>query len=579
MTAKHKYKMWIENEYYDRDTRDELLKIQDDDDEIEDRFYKDLEFGTGGLRGIIGAGSNRINIYTIRKAAQGFASFAAKNIQDAANKGIVLAYDSRLKSDVFALEAARVFAQYGIKAYLFESLRPTPELSFAVRELNAAGGAVVTASHNPASYNGFKVYGEDGGQMTPEHTDMLIEEINSIEDVTSVCCMDKEEAISAGLIIMIGKEIDDKYIASLNTLRINPKLTENAGSEFKLVYTPLHGTGFLPVVRILKEIGITNVAVVAEQALPDPAFPTVKYPNPEEKEAFTLAIELAKKKNADLIIATDPDADRMGLVVRDDKGQYVPLTGNQTGCLLMEYILSNLKEKGTLGTNGFVCKTIVTTGLANAIAKEYNVRLEEVLTGFKYIGDKIKELDENGSMKFLFGFEESYGYLAGTFVRDKDAVCASMLTAEMAVYYSSRGMSLYDALEALYKKYGYYIEDVESFRLEGKAGIEKINGTMEQLRSQKPDAFGKLKVSALRDYLKGIRFDLADGKESEIKLPSSNVLYFEMADNSWVCIRPSGTEPKLKIYFAVSGDNKEAAVNRLSKLKSEVVEVIKSMLD
>ncbi|MDD4494558.1 MAG: phospho-sugar mutase [Eubacteriales bacterium] len=606
MTAAEKYRLWIENEYYDPDTRSELLKIKDDETEIEDRFYRDLEFGTGGLRGVIGAGTNRINIYTIRKAAQGFASFLLKNIENTAERGIVLAYDSRRKSDEFALEAAKVFAENGITAYLFESLRPTPELSFAVRYLNAAGGAVVTASHNPSEYNGFKVYGEDGGQMTPEHTDMVIREINSIEDIASLCCMDKDEAVSSGLLKYIGREVDDAYIETLKKVRINAELTEKAGRDFRLVYTPLHGSGYMPVTRILKEIGIENVIVVPEQATPDPTFPTVKYPNPEQKEAFTLAIELAKKENADLIIGTDPDADRMGLVVRDSRGAYMPLTGNQTGCLLMEYILSNRKVKGTLPAKSFVCKTIVTTGLANAIAEDYGVRIEEVLTGFKYIGEKIKELEENGDMKFIFGFEESYGYLAGTHARDKDAVVASMLTTEMAVYYASKGMTVYDALEALYKKYGYYIEGIESFTLEGKAGVEKIANTMDELRAKMPDSFGKSKVSAIRDYLKGIRYELdsgtgvgsesgsesviesesetgsgseiGSGTGSEINLPSSNVLYYEMADGSWLCIRPSGTEPKLKIYFGVNSKQKEAAEHRLDTLKADVIGVMNRML-
>jgi len=573
-----KYRFWLENDYFDNDIKKELLEIKDNPKEIEERFYKNLEFGTGGLRGIIGAGTNRINRYTVRKASQGLANYIAKKGTAAMERGIVIAHDSRRMSPDFALEAAMVFAGNGIKVYLFDELRPTPELSFAVRFLNAAAGVVVTASHNPKEYNGYKVYGEDGAQMSIEGSNAVLDEINKIDDITTINLMNKEEAVSKGLINIIGQEIDDEYISRLKTLSINSDLIKGVADTFKIVYTPLNGTGNKPVRRILKETGFKHVLVVKEQELPDTEFTTLKSPNPEEKSAFALAIELAKKEDVDLIIGTDPDCDRVGVVVRNAEGEYIILTGNQIGSLLMEYILSQKKAKGELPSNGFVVKTIVTTELTRVIANYYNVELVEVLTGFKFIGEKIKELDEFGDKKYLFGFEESYGYLAGTFARDKDGVVASMLIAEMAAYYKSRNMSLYEGLQELYKKYGYYIEEVTSFNLEGKAGVERIEYTMNKLREDRPAHFNDSKVSAVRDYYTGKRKDLLNGSEQLLSLPQSNVLYYEMTDGSWFCVRPSGTEPKIKVYFGVSENSREKAENRLEKLKGDVLEVIKSHL-
>lgn len=572
------YKFWLENDYFDKETKDELAKIKDDPKEIEERFYKELEFGTGGLRGIIGAGTNRMNIYTVRKASQGLANYIKSQGEEAMKKGIAIAYDSRFKSPEFALEAAKIFAGNGIKAYLFDELRPVPELSFTVRQLNASAGVVVTASHNPKIYNGYKVYGDDGGQMSLEGSQAVLSEINSIKDITKVNVMDKDEAINKGLIQIIGKEIDDIYISKLKTLTINPDIVEKLADTFKIVYTPLHGTGNKPVRRILSEIGFKNVLVVKEQEHPDSAFSTVKSPNPEEKSAFEIAIELAKKEDVDLIIGTDPDCDRVGVVVRTANGEYVVLTGNQTGCLLVEYILSQKKAKGELPSNGFVVKTIVTTELSRAIADNYGVELIEVLTGFKFIGEKIKLLDEQGDKKYLFGFEESYGYLAGTFARDKDGVVTSMLVSEMAAYYKSRGMSLYEGLQEIFKKYGYFLEGITSFTLEGKSGIEKIKYTMNELRERKPSKFGNAEVAVIRDYQLGERYDLVKGTKEALTLPESDVLYYEMKDGSWFCVRPSGTEPKIKIYYGVSDATQEASQGKLDTLKENVLSVVKPLL-
>lgn len=576
MDSQSKLNFWLTNEYFDQDTKNELLSIKDNAKEVEDRFYKSLEFGTGGLRGIIGAGTNRINIYTVRVASQGLANYI--NFLGKQDKGIVIAYDSRFMSPEFSLEAAKVFCANGIKTYLFEELRPTPMLSFAVRYLSAAAGVVVTASHNPKQYNGYKVYGEDGGQLSLDGSNAVIEYINKIEDVTKVNTISKEEAIEKGLLQIIGSEIDDAYIAMLKTLCINKDVIANVADSFKIVYTPLHGAGNKPVRRILAENGFKNVLVVKEQELPDSQFSTVKSPNPEEKAAFELAIRLADENNVDLIIGTDPDSDRVGVVVRKNDGEYATLTGNQTGCLLLEYMLSALKETGKLPENGFVVKTIVTTELSKEIAKNYDVELVEVLTGFKFIGEQIMLRDENGNQEYLFGFEESYGYLAGTDVRDKDAVVASMLIAEMAAYYKTKGLSLYDALIKLFEKYGYFIEGINSFTLEGKDGVEKIKSAMTTMRAAKYNSFGELKVKAIRDYQNSERFVIGDGTVEEITLPSSDVLYFEMQDGSWFCVRPSGTEPKIKIYYGVSDTTLQLSEQKLEKLKNNVLGVIKQLL-
>ena len=572
------FKFWTENKYFDENTREELNKIKDNPKEIEERFYKDLEFGTGGLRGIIGAGTNRMNIYTIRKASQGVANYVCGQGEEAKKKGIVIAYDPRNKSPEFSLEAARVFAGNGIKAYLFDELRPTPELSFAVRHLNAVAGIVVTASHNPKEYNGYKVYGEDGGQLTLEASNTVLAEIEKIEDITKVNIIEKDEALKNGLLQIIGREIDDIYISKLKTLSINPELVGSVAESFKIVYTPIHGSGNKLVRRILDETGFKHILVVKEQEQPDPEFSTVKSPNPEERESFKIAIQLAKSENVDLIIGTDPDCDRVGVVVRNANREYVGLTGNQVGCLMLEYVLSQKKAKNELPSNGFAVKTIVTTELARAIADNYAVELIDVLTGFKFIGEKIKYLDEFGDKKFLLGFEESYGYLAGTFARDKDGVVTSMLIAEMAAYYKSRGMSLYEGLQEIFGKYGYYLEGITSFTLAGKEGVEKIKHTMNKLREDRPERFNNAEVNAIRDYLKGERYNVGNGQKEDLTLPQSDVLYYEMKDGSWFCIRPSGTEPKIKIYHGVSGRNMEMAEQKLEDLQENVLDIIKKLL-
>jgi phosphoglucomutase len=579
MDSFSKYRFWLENSYFDDETKKELEAIKHDREEIEERFYKDLEFGTAGLRGLIGAGTNRMNIYTVRKASQGLAGYILRQGQDARNRGMVIAYDSRHMSSEFAMEAARVFAGNGIKAYLFDELRPAPELSFAVRHLNADGGIMITASHNPKEYNGYKAYGEDGCQLSPEAAGEVLKEIDRLGDITKVKMADIDEAIEGGMIRIIGKEIDDDYIERLKTLSINPQLTARVGETFKVIYTPLHGTGNKPVRRILAETGFKNVLTVKEQEFPDPEFPTVKTPNPEDKAAFSLAISLAQKENIDLIIGTDPDCDRVGIVVKDGDGDFTALTGNQTGCLLMEYILSQKKAMGNLPSNGFVVKTIVTTELARKIADSYGVEIIDVLTGFKFIGEKIKLLDEFGDKKFLFGYEESYGYLAGTFSRDKDGVVTSMLIAEMAAYYYSKNMTLYDALQELFKKYGYAKESISSFTLEGKAGLEKIHETMSKLREDKPSRFGSSQVHAIRDYLEGKRYVIGSDCTEELTLPKSNVLYYEMKDDSWFCIRPSGTEPKIKVYFGVLGDSHASAQEKLNTLEKDVLGVVQELLN
>jgi phosphoglucomutase len=578
MDAQERFRFWLHSDFFDNETKAELEKIKDDLEEITERFYKDLEFGTGGLRGIIGAGSNRMNIYTVRKASQGLANYVCKNGEEAKKKGIVIAYDSRSKSPEFALEAAKVFTANGIKTYLFDELRPTPELSFAVRFLNAAAGVVITASHNPKDYNGYKVYSEDGAQLSLEYADEVLSEIKMINDITDIKLMEKDEALRKGLMEIIGREIDDEYISRLKTLAINPELVHNKAAEIKIVYTPLHGTGNKLVRRILDEAGFKEVLVVKEQEKPDPEFSTVRSPNPEDKSALGLAIKLAEKEDADIVIGTDPDCDRVGLAVKDSTEDYMVLTGNQAGCLLMEYILSQKKAKGLIPPNGFVVKTIVTTELARNIADYYGIELIEVLTGFKFIGEKIKELDEFGNKKFIFGFEESYGYLAGTFSRDKDGVVTSMLAAEMAAYYKSRGMSLFDGLLELFEKYGFSVEDIKSYTMEGKNGLEKIKHAMKELRERRLHRFNRCEAVVVRDYLKQEKFHFATGSVEPLELPRSNVLYYEMRGKSWFCVRPSGTEPKIKIYFGTSDIKMDSAKKKLETLKQNVLAVVEKLL-
>ncbi|ANX01342.1 phosphoglucomutase [Thermoclostridium stercorarium subsp. leptospartum DSM 9219] len=575
MSYIERYNNWVNSPYFDEETKAELLSISDNEKEIEERFYRDLEFGTGGLRGIIGAGTNRMNRYVVRRASQGLANFLLKVSR---YPSVVIAYDSRFKSREFAEESARVFAKNGIKTFLFDELRPTPELSFAVRYLKCDAGVVITASHNPKEYNGYKVYGKDGGQIPPDIANAVLEEINAITDITSVEVMDFNEAVKKGLIEIIGKDVDDTYIGVLKSLSVN-RLPSEILDKCSIIYTPLHGSGNKPVRRILKETGFNNVYVVPEQENPDPNFSTVKYPNPEEKSAFELAIKMAKEKDVELIIGTDPDCDRVGIVVRDKKGEYITLTGNQTGCLLMEYILAGLTEQGRMPEKPFAVKTIVSTELARKIASAYNVKLYEVLTGFKFIGEQILLRDENGDENFVFGFEESYGYLTGTFVRDKDAVVASMLIAEMFAWYKSKGLTLYDALINLYEKYGYAKETLDSFTLTGKEGLEKIQNAMSVLRSEKTVRFGDTVIKAIRDYKTGIRTDIKTGKEETLTLPKSNVLYYETEEDFWFCIRPSGTEPKIKIYYGVSGNTDDASEKALKRLREDVLSKIKPLLE
>jgi len=574
-----RYEDWLHNPYFDEMTRQELAALDGNEKEKEDRFYTDLAFGTGGLRGIIGAGTNRINIYTIRRVTQGLADYILSEGENAKNQGVAIAFDSRLHSDTFALEAALVLTGNGIRVFLFDELRPTPELSFSVRTLKTIAGIVITASHNPAQYNGYKVYWEDGGQIPPERADEVLNRINAIKDYSLILRMSEEDAREKKLLFTIGEDIDRKYLDAVKTLCIQPELLKKAGKDFKLVYTPLHGSGNKLVRRILSEVGLSNVIVVKEQELPDPAFPTVKSPNPEEREAFTIAIALAESLDIDLIIGTDPDCDRVGVVVRDTQGAYVVLTGNQIGCLLLHYILSQKKAMGMLPNDGRVIKTIVTTEMARKICEDFQVEIIDVLTGFKFIGEKIQEFEDVGWGHYLFGFEESYGYLAGTFVRDKDGVITSMLVAETAVYYQSKGLSLYEGLQELFKQYGYFKEKLTSFTLQGKEGVEKIIKIMENLRIQTPACFGNRKIVGVRDYKNSQRKDLILGKIEALSLPSSDVLYFEIEDGSWVCVRPSGTEPKIKIYFAVQRESEESSVQALEYLEHSVLEQIQALID
>jgi len=577
MEAYKEFNKWLEDEYFDDDTKKELISIKDNVSEINDRFGANLTFGTGGLRGIIGAGTNRMNIYTVRKASQGLANYICKLGSVAMENGIVIAYDSRHKSIEFARESAKVFAGNGIKTYLFNELKPTPELSFAVRFLKAQAGVVITASHNPKEYNGYKVYGPDGGQIPPKAANEILDEINEIKDIKEIKIMNIEEAAASGLLESIGEEIDSEYINHIKELSTVSSIDSEIVRSLKIVFTPLHGTGNKLVRRILKEVGFENVTVVTEQEMPDPDFSTVKSPNPEEKEAFDIALKIAKKIDADIIIGTDPDCDRLGLVTKNPEGKYIILTGNQLGCLMLEYILSRKSMTGELRKGYYAVKTIVTTEMAREITSSFGVELIDVLTGFKFIGEKIKELESDKNREFLFGFEESYGYLAGTFVRDKDGVIASMLAAEVAAFYKSKGMTLYEGLEDLFKRYGYYLEDLKGISLEGIKGLEKIKRTMEKLRKVKPKYFGSFKVCAIRDYLAGYRYCI--NEEEPLMLPKSDVLFFEMQEGAWFCVRPSGTEPKLKIYFGVKGESMEQAQDKLNSFTDNVMSTILELID
>lgn len=577
MDYKKLYDEWLTNPYFDDETKAELKAISADENEIKERFYKELEFGTAGLRGVIGAGVNRMNIYTVRKATQGLANYINK--QNAADKGVAIAYDSRRMSPEFADEAALCLNANGIKAYVFDSLRPTPELSFAVRELKCIAGINITASHNPPEYNGYKVYWEDGAQITPPHDGGIMDEVKAITDFTTLKTMAKDEAEKAGLYNVIGSEIDDKYIAELKKQVKCPEAIKEAQKDLKIVYTPLHGTGNIPARRILKELGFENVYVVPEQELPDGEFPTVSYPNPEAAEAFELALKLAKEKDADLVLATDPDADRLGVYVKDSKsGEYITLTGNMSGCLLADYEIARVKEQQGIPEDGALIKTIVTTNMADAIAEYYGVKLIEVLTGFKYIGQQILGFEQSGKGTYLFGFEESYGCLIGTHARDKDAIVATMALCEAAAYYKTKNMTLWDAMLAMYERYGYYKDGIQAITLKGIEGLEKIQQILDTLRNNTPTEFGGYKVLSARDYKLDTVKNIATGEVTTTGLPTSNVLYYDLEDNAWLCVRPSGTEPKVKFYYGVKGTSLEDADAKSEKLGKEVVDMINKML-
>lgn len=567
------YKQWCDNEYFDESTRAELKSIAGNEAEIEDRFYKDLEFGTGGLRGVIGNGTNRMNIYTVRKATQGLANFIIK--EKAADRGVAIAYDSRRMSPEFANEAALCLNANGIKAYIFPTLRPTPELSFALRELKCIAGIVVTASHNPPEYNGYKVYWEDGAQITAPKDTQIINEVKAVTDYNTVKTMDIDEARACGLYNVIGYDMDDKYIAALKKMSLNGDIIKQVADDIKIVYTPFHGTGNVPVRRILKELGFKHVYVVPEQEKPDPDFTTLEYPNPEDPKAFTLALKLAKEKDADIILATDPDADRLGVYSKDSKtGEYMSFTGNMSGMLIAEYILSQRKEKGLLHDNGAFVKTIVSTNMADAIAKEYNVKLIEVLTGFKFIGEQIKLFEQQHTYEYEFGFEESYGCLVGTHARDKDAIVAVMALCEAAAFYKSKGLTLWDQMINIFDKYGYYKEGQKAITMKGAEGAAQIAQMMDDLRKNPPKKFGDWDVVEFRDYKMKECTDIKTGTKSDTGLPVSNVLYFDLTDNAWCCARPSGTEPKIKFYMGVKGTGLDDADDKLNKLTDAVMEVI-----
>lgn len=568
------YNEWISNPYFDEETKAELLAIKDDDKEIQERFYKDLEFGTAGLRGIIGAGINRMNKYVVRRATQGLANYIKK--QGGESKGVAIAYDSRRMSPEFSLEAALCLAANGIKAYRFESLRPTPELSFAVRELGCIAGINITASHNPPEYNGYKVYWEDGAQFTPPHDKGVTAEVLAITDLSTVKTMSEEDALKAGLYEVIGAEIDDKYIAALKKQVKHQDSIDKMAKDIKIVYTPLHGTGNIPARRVLKELGFENVYVVPEQELPDGEFPTVSYPNPEAAEAFDLALKLAKEKDADLVLATDPDADRLGVYVKDAEGEYRVLTGNMSGCLLADYTIGQIQAiEGKLPEDGALISTIVTTNMAGAIAKGYGINFIEVLTGFKYIGQQILGFENSGKGTYLFGFEESYGCLIGTHARDKDAIVATMALCEAAAFYKEQGKTLWDAMIDMYEKYGYYKDSIKAITLAGKEGLEKIASILEQLRNEPPAEIAGYKVLSARDYKADTIKDLATGEIKPTGLPSSNVLYYDLEDDAWLCVRPSGTEPKIKFYYGVKGTSLEDA----DKKSADFAVCIDEMLD
>ena len=574
MNYKEEYKKWCEDPSFDKETRKELLSIKDDEEEIKDRFYKELEFGTAGLRGVIGMGTNRMNKYTVGKATQGLANYILE--QGTQDKGVAISYDSRRMSDEFSLQTALILNANGIKTYLFESLRPVPELSFAVRQLGCTAGIMITASHNPPKYNGYKVYWDDGSQIVAPRDKDIINKVRSITDFKEIKTMNKEDAIKAGLFNIVGKEMDDKYIETLKSRILNPEIVREQGKDLKIVYTPLHGTGNMVAERLLNELGFKNVYVVPEQAKPDGNFPTVDYPNPEDKKAFKLALELAKKVDADVVLATDPDADRLGIYAKDTKtGEYMPYTGNMSALLIAEYRISQMKEKGILPKDGMFITTIVSSDLAKAIAANYGLECIEVLTGFKNIGAVMKKAEENHDKTYVFGFEESYGCLIGDYARDKDGIAAVMSLCEAAAYYRAQGITLWDQMNNIYKKYGYYKEDQVSIVMEGAEGAEKIKEMMTAMRNKDIEKIGKYKVLTFKDVERDYVKDMLTGKEGKTGLPKSNVLYYALEDNCWCCVRPSGTEPKIKLYFGVKGSSAENATEELEKLKDDMVKLVK----
>ena len=576
MGYKEIYNEWLTNAYFDADTKAELERIASDENEIKERFYTDLEFGTAGLRGIIGAGTNRMNIYTVRKATQGLANYILKSGN--AEKGVAIAFDSRRMSPEFAQEAACCLAANGIKAYVFDSLRPTPELSYAVRKLGCIAGINITASHNPPEYNGYKVYWEDGAQITPPHDKGIMDEVKAVTDYTTMKTMPAEDAKAVGLYEVIGAEVDDAYIAELKKQVIHQDAIDAVGKDLKIVYSPLHGTGNIPARRILKELGFENVYVVKEQELPDGEFPTVSYPNPEAAEAFELGLKLAREVDADIVPATDPDADRLGVRVKDKNGEYHDLTGNMSGCLLADYEIGQRNALRGLPEDGYLIKTIVTTNMADAIADYYNTGLIEVLTGFKYIGQQILGFETSKKGEYLFGFEESYGCLIGTHARDKDAIVATMALCEAAAYYKTKDMTLWDAMIEMYERYGYYKDDIQSITLKGIEGLAKIQEILETLRKNPPAEIAGYKVLKARDYKADTIQDMQTGEVSSTGLPTSNVLYYDLSDDAWLCVRPSGTEPKVKFYYGIKGTSLSDADEKSAAMGREVLAMIDKIM-
>ena len=568
------YERWCTEQAFDEETKKELLEIKGNDEEIKDRFYKELEFGTAGLRGVIGMGTNRMNKYTVGKATQGLANYIIE--QGTQDKGVAISYDSRRMSDEFSLQTALILNANGIKTYLFEKLRPVPELSFAVRQLGCTAGIMITASHNPPKYNGYKVYWDDGSQIVAPRDKDIIAKVRAISDFKEIKTISKEEAVNKGLFNVVGTEMDDKYINTLKSLVLNPEIVKEEGKKLKIVYTPLHGTGNTVTSRLLKELGFENVYVVPEQEKPDGNFPTVDYPNPEDKKAFKLALELAKKVDADVVLANDPDADRLGIYAKDTKtGEYMTYTGNMSALLIAEYRISQMKEKGLLPADGMFITTIVSSELAKAIAKNYGLECIEVLTGFKNIGAVIKKAEEKKDKTYVFGFEESYGCLIGDYARDKDGISAVMSLCEAAAYYKSKGMTLWDQMMKIYEKYGFYKEDQVSIVLEGADGAEKIKSMMTNMRNNLPEKIGKYKVIEFKDVELDEIKNLVTGEQRKTGLPKSNVLYYELENNAWCCVRPSGTEPKIKLYMGVKADSMESAEKDLEELKDAMVKLVK----